>query len=341
MNSELNIAELKQPVVVTGALGFIGRRTVEALLELGATDIVAFDLPGLTLPSEWVGKVSYVDGDISRQADVDRAMRGAGTVIHLAAMVGDWIPLAQHEKVTIEGSRFVFDAALKNQTRVVLSSSIVVYADTITVGSCPEEKQWGRPIGPYSICKQKQEKLAWRYYEDSHMPLSVVRPANVYGPGSKPWVHDVIDTLKTGGPVLINGGDFNAALVHVDNVVQLLLLAATKDAALGQAFNGADGNTTSWKTYFSDLSQTLQLPAPKSLPLWLIRPLAGVLEKTWQLFNVKTRPPLTKEALNLVCGETAIPIEKAERLLRYKPQVEYSEGLEQVRQYIKTEITPK
>jgi len=338
MNSELSIAELKQPVVVTGALGFIGRRTVTALLELGATDIVAFDLPGLSLPSEWVGKVSYVDGDISRQADVDRALRGAGTVIHLAAMVGDWIPLVQHEKVTIEGSRFIFEAALKNQTRVVLSSSIVVYADKLTVDPCPEDKQWGRPIGPYSICKQKQEKLAWRYYEDSNMPLSVVRPANVYGPGSKPWVNDVIDTLKTGGPVLIDGGDFNAALVHVDNVVQLLLLAATKEAALGQVFNGADGNTVSWKTYFSDLSQTLDLPAPKSLPFWMIKPLASVLESTWHLLKLKERPPLTKEALNLVCAETNIPIDKAIRLLGYEPEIAYPEGLAQVREYIKMDL---
>jgi nucleoside-diphosphate-sugar epimerase len=336
MNNSLDIKQLKQPVVVTGALGFIGRRTIDALLELGATELVAFDLPGLSMPTEWENKVTYIDGDISRQADVERAMSGAGTVIHLAAMVGDWIPLPQHEKVTVEGSRLLFDAALKNDTRVVLSSSIVVYADKLTSGPCPEDKTWGTFVGPYSYCKQKQETLAWDYYNNKNLPLSIVRPANVYGPGSKPWVHDVVDTLKTGSPVLINGGNFNAALVHVDNVVQLLLLAATKDAALGQVFNGGDGNTTSWRTYMSDLANTLDLPAPKSAPLWLLKPLTGVIEKTWRLLNLKKRPPLTKEALNLVGAETIIPINKAIDLLNYQPDVTYSEGLEQVKNYLNT-----
>ncbi len=336
MNNTLQIEQLKQPVVVTGALGFIGRRTIDALLELGATEVIAFDLPGLTMPTEWKNKVTYIDGNISRQADVKRAMTGAGTVIHLAAMVGDWIPLPQHEKVTVAGSRLLFDAALKNNTRVVLSSSIVVYADKLSSGPNPEDKAWGSSVGPYSYCKQKQETLAWDYYNNKNLPLSIVRPANVYGPGSKPWVHDVVDTLKTGAPVLIDGGDFNAALVHVDNVVQLLLLAATKDAALGQAFNGGDGNTTSWKTYMSDLANTLDLPPPKSAPLWLLKPLSGVIEKTWRLLNLKKRPPLTKEALNLVGAETIIPIDKAMKLLNYQPHVTYSKGLDQVKNYLNT-----
>ena len=333
--TSLNLAQLKQPVVVTGALGFIGKRTIHALLELGANDIVAFDLPGQTLPVEWAGKVRYEAGDISQHAAVDKAMKNAGTVIHLAAMVGDWIPLAQHEKVTIDGSRFIFAAALENNTRVVLASSIVVYGDQLTNGACPEDKKWGKSVGAYSFCKQKQEKLAWEYHEQHRMPLSVVRPANVYGPGSRPWVDQVIETLEIGTPMLINGGDFNAALVHVDNVVQMLLLAATKDEALGQAFNGGDGNTTTWLRYFSDLSNACSLPAPKSVPLWIVGPLSFMMEKTWRFLNIKTRPPLTKEALNIVSAETTIPITKAERLMGYHPKISYAEGLKQVQDYLK------
>ena len=329
---------LKQPVVVTGAFGFIGQRVVEALLESGVEKIVAFDLPGLTLPDHWNGKVTYCPGDISYQHDVDRAMAGAGTVIHLAAMVGDWIPLRLHEKVTVDGSRWLFEAALKNSTRVVLASSIVVYGDQLTNGFCSEDKEWGNPLGPYSTCKQEQEKLAWHYYQEHGMPLSVVRVANVYGPGSKPWVHDLVDTIKTGAPVLVNGGDFNAALVYVDNVVQLLLLCATKDEALGEVFNGGDGNRATWKIYVGDLAETLNLPTPKSIPGAIVRPLLKPVEKFWTIAGIKKRPPLTREAFNLVAEETDISIGKAKNMLGYQPRVDYAQGVARVKDYINQQL---
>ncbi len=340
MNQELNITQPRQPVVVTGALGFIGRRTVDLLLELGTQRIIAFDLPGLAKPGSWDDRVELVSGDISRADDVDRAMAGAGSVIHLAAMVGDWIPLSDHERVTLRGSRHVFEAALKNDTRVVLSSSIVVYGDRLTRGACPEEKPWGAPVGPYSSCKQEQERLAWCYHRNRGMALAVVRPANVYGPGSKPWVHDVVEVLRSGPAGLVSGGDFNAALVHVDNVAQLLLLAATREQALGQVFNGGDGSTTTWQQYFGDLAQVLGVSPPRSLPRWIMHPAATVIESVWKLLRLTRRPPLTREALNLVSAETVIPIEKARRELGYEPCVRYQEGMRQVEAYVRRELMP-
>ena len=324
----------KAPVLVTGALGFIGRRTIKQLLALGVKDIRAFDMPGQQLPPAWQGRVRYVPGDISYQPDVERAMAGVATVIHLAAMVGDWIPLSHHQRVTLDGSRYLFEEAVKQDARVVLSSSIVAYGDALTSGPRYEESPWGRPLGPYGICKQAQEKMAWKYHQRQGMKLAVVRPANVYGAGSRPWVHDLVDTLKTGMPVLVDGGDFNAALVHVDNVVQLLLLCAIRDAALGQTFNGADGNTTTWKQYLSDLAAALHLPAPRSLPLGLVKPAAGLLERAWTLLNIEHRPPITREALNLVSAETLIPIDKARSQLGYEPRVTYEQGIREVCEYV-------
>lgn len=216
-----------------------------------------------------------------------------------------------------------------------MSSSIVVYGDRLTDGPNPEDKPWGHYLGPYSQCKQAQERMAWEYYTRDDLLLAVVRPANVYGAGSKPWVHDVVATLKTRAPILIDGGDFNAALVHVDNVVQLLLRCASDDAALGQAFNGGDGNGITWQRYMSDLSHALALPPPKSVPKAVVKPLTTLTESIWTLMGLDNRPPITKEALNLVCGETIIPIQKAQKILNYQPQVSYEQGIAEVLGYLK------
>ncbi len=332
--NNINITEIKTPVVVTGAFGFIGHRIVDALIELGITEIVAFDLPGFEINDTWQGKVKYVAGDIANKSDVDSAMNNAGTVVHLAAMVGDWVPIELHDKVTINGSEFIFDAAVKHNARVVLSSSVVVYGDNLPNQTCDEEKEWGKSLGPYSISKQKQEKLAWEYHNNKGMKLTIIRPGTVYGPGSKPWVHDVVETLQTGVPALVSGGEFNAGLVYVDNLVQMFLLAATKDAALGQVFNGGDGSTTTWKTYMTDVAKVLNINSIKSTPLWIVKPVSSLLESVWHLFNIKTRPPITRESLNIVCGAMLIPISKAENLLGYNPEINYDEGKKQVEKYI-------
>jgi uncharacterized protein YbjT (DUF2867 family) len=84
-----NIQNMAQPVLVTGATGFIGQRVVEKLL---AADIrvKALVLPGEALPPVWNGKVEVTRGSISDKAAVEAAAQGAGTIIHLAAVVSDW-----------------------------------------------------------------------------------------------------------------------------------------------------------------------------------------------------------------------------------------------------------
>jgi len=118
----------------------------------------------------------------------------------------------------------------------------------------------------------------------------------------------------------------------------MLLLAAAKDAALGQVFSGGGGNSATWKQYASDLSHVLGLSAPKAVPLWLAKALSGGVESVWRLLKIKQRPPVTREALNLVCAETDLPIAKATDMLGYNPEVNYKSGFEGVAKYIREHI---
>jgi len=265
-----SIAKISQPVLVTGATGFIGRRVVHKLRQAGV-GVRALVLPQETIPDEWQQQVDIVRGDISDPAAVQQAIAGAGTVIHLAAVVSDWGDERLYWKYTVDGSRLVFEQAVKNKTRVVLTASVVVYGDNIAKSPCPEETGYGKTFGPYSRTKQAQEKLAWEYYRDRGLRLTVVRPANVYGPGSGPWLHDIVDVLKTGAPGLVSGGRGNAGLAFVDNVADVLILAGVDEADIGRVYNACDGLDVTWNRYFTDLSEMIGRGNPASIP----RPLAG------------------------------------------------------------------
>lgn len=325
---------MTRAVLVTGATGFIGQRVVARLLETNA-DVRALVLPDETPPSSWGEKVSVIRGSISDAPVVKKAAEGAGVIIHLAAVVSDWGDERLYWEFTVEGSRLVFDEALANDARVVLASSVVVYGDRVRTRSCPEETGYGATFGPYSRTKQAQEKLAWEYHHGRGMKLAVVRPANVYGPGSGPWLHDVVNVLKSGGPGLVGGGRMNAGLVYVDNVADILVLCATSDKALGRVYNACDGLSVTWNDYFTDIASMVGVKKPRSIPRPLAAAAAWVCETIWKRLNIRKRPPITREALNLVGSDNRFPNDRVKRELGYEPKVSYVEGLARTREYLK------
>ncbi|MBP7693599.1 MAG: NAD-dependent epimerase/dehydratase family protein, partial [Anaerolineales bacterium] len=86
---------LAQPILVTGGLGFIGRHSVEQLLQRGQT-VAVFDVPEARVPEAWGARVRVLRGDIANFDDVQTALAGVRTVLHTAAVVSDWAPAAEH-----------------------------------------------------------------------------------------------------------------------------------------------------------------------------------------------------------------------------------------------------
>lgn len=338
--NESNPLPLAQPVLVTGGAGFIGRHIVEQLLSRG-NQAVVFDVPGAPVPPAWEGRVRLIRGDIATRGDVDRAMEGMGTVFHTAAVVSDWAPRAAYERVTLEGSRHVFEAAARNHTRVLLLSSCAVYGTQIGRQVLREEGGWGQPLGLYSEYKQKQETLGWEFNEKQGMELSVVRPSKVYGPGSKPWVREVAATLRSGKPTLVNGGNYIPGLVYVDNLVDILLRAASLPQAQGRVYNGYDGTTVTLRQYFTDLARIVGAPPPRPMPGWFARILASVIGPTWTALKIQSRPLLTSDSLRMVSSEYRISMDRVRGELGFEPRVTYDEGLHRVEAYWKSLPQPE
>jgi nucleoside-diphosphate-sugar epimerase len=329
--------KIEQPVLVTGATGFIGSRVVHQLLQ-DNVKVKALLLPAELAPEAWHEKVDITHGSISDPQAVSRAAAEAKTIIHLVAVVSDWGDEKKYWELTVEGSRLVFEQAVKNNARIVLASSIVVYGDYIRKQPCPEDTPYGKTFGPYSRTKQAQEKLAWEYHKNKGMRLTVVRPANVYGPRSGPWLHDVVAVLKSGAPGLIAGGNMNAGLAYVDNVADILIAAGSTEKTIGRAYNASDGLDVTWRQYFTDIAQMIGRKAPASLPYPLAAFAAYSLEAVWKFFNIQKRPPITREALNLIGSDNRIPNDRVKKELNYSPRISYAEGLQRTREYIQEEL---
>mgnify|MGYP001795062004 CR=1 FL=1 len=325
---------LSTPILVTGAFGFIGQRLLKRFAKNGV-EAIAFDLPNAKPQFPLPAHITHLTGDITNPNDVQRAVANAKSIIHLAAVVGDWGGAELHQRVTVDGTRLLFEAALASphQLRVLLASSIVVYGHQIGLGSTPESLPHGRPFGPYSRSKQAQEKLAQRFATQG-LPITTLRLANVYGAGSKLWVNELCRELKRGTPALLGGGNFNAGLVHVENVVEMICAALSNNAAIGQTFNVADEAPLTWREYTTELATLVNAPVPRSIPRWLAGLVAVGGEAIFGLLRQSRRPPLTREALNLVGSAHHHPIDKAKELLGYETAVSLEQGLQEVRDYL-------
>lgn len=323
-------------ILITGAAGFIGSHLTSRLLSQNKP-IRALLLPSESIPAAWGDRVEIVRGDIRNRADVEKAVRDTNLVFHLAAVTLDTGPKELHEAVTVQGTRHIMEAAAAHGAKVVLTSSVTVYGVKIQTDVLDEELEWGKPAGFYSTHKQLQEKLAREIAKEKNVDLVVIRPGNVYGPGSLQWVISVLREIRRGTPPIIGGGNGDCGFVYVDNLVDAMLLASENEKAVGRVYNIGDGFGLTWKQYFNDLARISQAPKPKEIPLWVGKLLANTIEPLWYGLKLKGRPPITYEAFNLVASNHRFPITRAQTELGYQPRVSYAEALKAIEQYLKTQ----
>ena len=126
----------------------------------------------------------------------------------------------------------------------------------------------------------------WEYSKNQGVKLTVIRPTNVYGPGSKPWVIDVATQLQSGLPSLVAGGGQNAGLCHVDNLVELFVLAAKNPKAVNRIYNGSDGSNVTWKRYFTDIAKAIHASEPRSVPFPIAKFGTMLCETAFKTFKI-------------------------------------------------------
>jgi nucleoside-diphosphate-sugar epimerase len=325
------------PVLVTGASGFIGRRVAARLAKEGRT------VRALVMPNESIDAITELSakgieisrGDVTDAKRMTTVVDGMENVVHLAAVVGDWGPDALFDRVNVGGTRNVVDAAaLEGCHRLVMVSSIVVYGERLITGGCDEDAPRGKSVGPYSRTKRESEELALDAHRRGRVGVTVVRPGNVWGPGSGLWVDEIARLAKQGMLMLLDGGKGDATLAYVDNVVDVIVRALDAPDAGGRIYNAIDAGGVTWKDYLTDIARLAGGKAPRrSLSPAVARVLAGGMERVWRLARRPGRPLMTREAVQLLGSGPPVPISRARSELGYDP-IPYDRGLAAVARYL-------
>ena len=195
-------------ILVTGGSGFIGSVLVRKLLGAGH-EVVVLDL---TKGSE---AAQYLIGDIRNMDEVQKAAKGCGLVFHLAAIIDVRASAENDYAINFLGARNVFEAARRNNAKIVFTSSAAVYGDAPLPVS---ESSDCNPLSQYGKSKLKAEKLL------GENDL-ILRLFNVYGPGAKSVVNKFCKKVPASQQITVYGtGMQTRDYVYVDDVVSALLL---------------------------------------------------------------------------------------------------------------------
>lgn len=311
--------QLPGSVFITGACGFIGQALARRYRALGA------EVRGMDLRADPANGV--VAGDLGQPGQWAEAARGCELFINTAAVVSLAAPWTLYRDVSVRGVRNCLDVAIASGAkRFVQFSSIAALG-----WQYPEQadERCDVVIGEqyrYGVAKGASEHLVLAAHAAGELECTIVRPGDVYGPGSRAWLTEPLKMAKAGALILPNGGAGRWTPVYIDDLLDGVMLVAGLDQAKGQIFHISAAESVSCLEFFSNHWQWAgRSGSPRSLPL----PLATLLTRgVWYANRLLGRPnEVSPDAMYMFSRTGGISIEKARALLGYAPKVSLQEGL--------------
>ena len=311
--------------VVTGATGFLGSALVTELVKrrqsvriLARDEKKARQLFG--------DAVTIIPGEITEALQVQRAVDGATTIYHLAGrLYHPNIPAELYRQVHVEGTRTLLKACQGQSLlrRIVHVSTTGVHGVT---GEVPAtEDAPFAPTNAYEATKLEGELLAFKAYQEQGLPVTVVRPGLVYGPGDLHLLGFFV-SIKKGLFHVIDGGKALLHPVYIDDMVAALLLCAEHPQAFGRSYNIAGEHPVTVRELGTAIAHALnrRLPAG-SIPLWLANLASDIFSAMPGMQG--ERAPLTRSRVKFLTNSRIYDISRARSELDFIPKVGLEEGM--------------
>lgn len=311
--------------LVTGGAGFIGSHIVEALLgqekKVKVLDNFSTGKEENLKESfkKSAGLLDVIEGDIRDEKIVDRVMKEADYVFHLAALpsvsrsIEDPVTCSE---VNINGTLTILNAAKQYRIkRVIFSSSSSVYGDSPELPK--RESMPPHPLSPYALTKLTGEMYCRIFSDIYGLETISLRYFNVFGPRQDPDSEYaavipkfVTSVINNNSPTIYGDGEQARDFTYVENVVQANLKALETEEAGGEALNIACGEKMTVNRLMEEICLILKSPVK----------------------------PIHDEPRKGEIRDSLADISKAEEMLGYCPSVRFQEGLEKTIRFFQKRV---
>jgi len=315
-------------VLVTGATGFLGSSLLP-LLESRGYQIHAMGRNkelGLKLETP---SIKFFQGDITRIDDLRRAARGCGEVVHAASLSTLWGPWEAFYNCNVLGTEQVLKICDELQIRrLVYISSPSVYCTAKDQWDIKEDQQLPRRSMNFYIKSKKMAEECIKQWNNPSLQWVILRPRALFGIGDSSIIPRLLKANRSFRIPLFRHGRNTMDITYVDNVSQAIYLALTVPDISGEVFNITNGEPMEFRSMLKALFDSIGEEARYlKLPRTLLYGLAGFLEMIYRIFHIKKEPSLTRYTVLTLGFSQSMNIEKAEKLLGYRPLISVEEGI--------------
>jgi nucleoside-diphosphate-sugar epimerase len=304
-------------VLITGANGFIGN-TLMRYYKAKKVSVVGVDLVG--------NDDDIIEGDIANPETISHLLESCDVIVHTAALVSNSIADRDMWRVNVLATRNLIAAAEKYKIRrFVQLSSIVAYGNTAE-GELDEDHPVHADGGSYVLTKLASEHTVLAAQAKSSLELVIIRPGDVYGPGSRPWIILPLEAINSGAFLLPAKGEGFFRPIYIDDLVRGIALAVSTKEANGEIFNLSCEGYMTTKEFFSHHYRWKNKRGPMvvstKLALFAAAAATRIANLTGGVNEAST------STVTQLCTKSWFSITKAERILGWKPEVSFEEGIE-------------
>ncbi len=311
-------------VALTGASGYTGGRLLDVLQERGDDVRALVRAPSVTDRLRGSG-ATLVEGDLSSREALQRLVEGADAVLHVAAVYRTAAhPDAYYRDVNVGGTERLLEAAAAAGVRRFVHTSTVGVHGHVTDPPAHEDA----PVAPgdvYQATKAEAEALALEFCRRRGLPVAVVRPGAIYGPGETRLLK-LFRAIARGRYAVVGDGQSFYHPVYIDDLIQGFLLALERDGAVGESFLICGPEYVTQNELAALVAKhTGGRVLPFRIPAWPIQLAGDAVEALCVPFGIE--PPLHRRRVDFWTKSRAFSIEKARRILGYDPKVHLEDGI--------------
>jgi cytochrome P450/nucleoside-diphosphate-sugar epimerase len=329
-----------QIVLVTGGRGFLGRATVNMLVERGyrVRCLVRTLDPGLADYG-----VEQVLGDLVDPAAVLAATKGVDAVVHAAAKTGVFGSRQDYYKANVLGTTHVIQACKAQgvQRLVFTGSPSAVFPNRDQRGDDESISYAKKFLNPYAETKALAEREVL-LANDRQLATVSLRPHLIWGPGDPHFVSRIIAKGRSQRLWMVGRGDNLVDTVYIDNAAMAHVIALeqlhTEAPIAGKAFFITNQEPWPLGLLFNRILAAADLPPVcRRLPTGLAYYLGGAMESLYHTGFLTREPPLSRFVALQLGKDHWYSSQAAREVLGYRPKVSMAEGLERLSQSLRAE----